>query len=377
MPRRALLRRPDRRRRDHGQRLPGAGVDRRPPPPRPVRRCRPQRIGAWKRYKTAVDDGLLKVMSKMGISVISLLSRRLQLRSGRPVAHAGRRVLPGMPSRISGIGLTGIQRKVVGAAPSGLERGRGHPAGRRLLPLPARRRAARLGANLIHTLQTRWPATPTSPTRSYSEGVRQAAADLAARPARLPRPADHKPVPLWRRSSRSPRSASGFVTPGMSLGALGPEAHGTLNIAMNRIGAKSDSGEGGEDPARYQPRRQRRQRELGDQADRLGPLRRDRRVPQQVPRDRDQGGAGRQARRGRPAARLQGDRDDRQAAPLDAGRHADLAAAAPRHLLDRGPGAADLRPEADQPGRQGLRQAGLRAPASARSPPASPRPRPT
>ncbi|MFN7192420.1 MAG: glutamate synthase-related protein, partial [Rhodospirillales bacterium] len=36
--------------------------------------------------------------------------------------------------------------------------------------------------------------------------------------------------------------------------ALGPEAHETLSIAMNRIGAKSDSGEGGEDPARYKPR---------------------------------------------------------------------------------------------------------------------------
>src|SRR5690606_34632776 len=44
-----------------------------------------------------------------------------------------------------------------------------------------------------------------------------------------------------------------FVTPGMSLGALSPEAHMTLNIAMNRIGAKSDSGEGGEDPAHFLP----------------------------------------------------------------------------------------------------------------------------
>ena len=39
----------------------------------------------------------------------------------------------------------------------------------------------------------------------------------------------------------------------MSLGALSPEAHKTLNIAMNRIGAKSDSGEGGEDPAHFLP----------------------------------------------------------------------------------------------------------------------------
>ncbi|MEQ9315427.1 MAG: glutamate synthase-related protein, partial [Henriciella sp.] len=44
-----------------------------------------------------------------------------------------------------------------------------------------------------------------------------------------------------------------FVTPGMSLGALSPEAHGTLNVAMNRIGAKSVSGEGGEIRERYRP----------------------------------------------------------------------------------------------------------------------------
>jgi glutamate synthase domain-containing protein 2 len=53
-----------------------------------------------------------------------------------------------------------------------------------------------------------------------------------------------------------------FVTPGMSLGALGPEAHETLNIAMNRIGAKSVSGEGGEDPRALQADAERRQRPL-------------------------------------------------------------------------------------------------------------------
>jgi glutamate synthase (NADPH/NADH) large chain len=44
-----------------------------------------------------------------------------------------------------------------------------------------------------------------------------------------------------------------FVTPGMSLGALSPEAHETLAIAMNRIGAKAVSGEGGEDSKRFTP----------------------------------------------------------------------------------------------------------------------------
>jgi len=42
-----------------------------------------------------------------------------------------------------------------------------------------------------------------------------------------------------------------FVSSAMSLGALSPEAHTTLSIAMNRIGARSNSGEGGEDPASY------------------------------------------------------------------------------------------------------------------------------
>ena len=45
-----------------------------------------------------------------------------------------------------------------------------------------------------------------------------------------------------------------LIAPGISLGALGPEAHETLSIAMNRIGARSDSGEGGEDPERSKPR---------------------------------------------------------------------------------------------------------------------------
>ncbi len=45
-----------------------------------------------------------------------------------------------------------------------------------------------------------------------------------------------------------------LVAPGISLGALSPEAHETLSIAMNRIGAKSDSGEGGEDSSRFKLR---------------------------------------------------------------------------------------------------------------------------
>lgn len=44
-----------------------------------------------------------------------------------------------------------------------------------------------------------------------------------------------------------------FCTGGMSLGALSREAHETLAIGMNRIGGKSNSGEGGEDATRFRP----------------------------------------------------------------------------------------------------------------------------
>ena len=99
---------------------------------------------------------------------------------------------------------------------------------------------------------------------------------------------------------------------------------------------------------------------LGDQAGRLRPLRRHDGISRQRRHDADQDGAGRQARRRRPVARPQGRRDDRPGAAFDARRRPDLAAAASRHLFDRGSGAADLRPQERQSRRPGLGQARLR-----------------
>jgi hypothetical protein len=128
-----------------------------------------------------------------------------------------------------------------------------------------------------------------------------------------------------------------FATGAMSLGSISTEAHSTLAVAMNRIGGKSNTGEGGEDPARYRNELKgipitagtkvsdvggshrgrlraegRRQPALEDQAGGLGPLRRDHRVPGLGRPDPDQDGPGRQARRGRPAARRQGVRVHRR-----------------------------------------------------------------
>ena len=109
-----------------------------------------------------------------------------------------------------------------------------------------------------------------------------------------------------RRSSRRRRSSSASRPARCRSAPSRTRRTRTLAIAMNRIGGKSNTGEGGEDPVRYTPLAERRLDALGDQAGRLGPLRRHRRLPGQRRRAADQDGAGRQARRGRSASRPQG-----------------------------------------------------------------------
>jgi glutamate synthase (NADPH/NADH) large chain len=104
---------------------------------------------------------------------------------------------------------------------------------------------------LIHILQDAVQTESFQKYKRYSEGVRRQAPinlrDL------LDFRSDRKAIPLDEVESIT-EIRKRLVAPGISLGALSPEAHETLSIAMNRIGAKSDSGEGGEDPARYRPR---------------------------------------------------------------------------------------------------------------------------
>ena len=181
--------------------------------------------------------------------------------------------------------------------------------------------------------------------------------------AHAPRPARSssagKPMPLDEVEPAS-EIVKRFATGAMSLGSISREAHENLAIAMNRIGGKSNTGEGGEDPVRYKRDANGDSRRSAIKQVASRPLRRHQRLPGQRRRAADQDGAGRQARRRRPAARPQGRRVHRQDPPHDAGRRPDLAAAAPRHLLDRGSGAADPRPEERQQPGAHQREAGGR-----------------
>jgi len=204
------------------------------------------------RFKKAVGDGLLKIMSKMGISIISSYRGGCCFEAVGLSRSLVAEYFPGMPSRISGIGLAGIEKKVLEAHERAYDE--------EVIALPIggfykyRRGGERHGfdGTLIHMLQHAVATDSYSTYKKYSEALHkqppmQIRELLDFRPAREPLPTEEvESITAIRRR---------FVTPGMSLGALSAEAHGTLNVAMNRIGAKSDSGEGGEDPARFKPDR--------------------------------------------------------------------------------------------------------------------------
>ncbi len=203
------------------------------------------------RYKEAINQGLLKIMSKMGISILSTYRGGYNFEALGLSRSLCRECFPGLVTRISGIGLTGIRNKVLD-----MHR-RAFSDAEPVLAIGGFYRYRRGGeahaleAQMIHQLQHAVASDSYQAYRKYAEMI------YGNEPISIRDLLDFNrklaPVPVELVESIT-EIRKRFVTPGMSLGALGPEAHETLTIAMNRIGAKSDSGEGGEGKERYSPR---------------------------------------------------------------------------------------------------------------------------
>ena len=163
---------------------------------------------------------------------------------------------------------------------------------------------------------------------------------------------ERKPVPL---DDVEPVSSivKRFNTGAMSYGSISQEAHETLAIAMNRLGGRSNTGEGGEDVERLlDPERRSAIKQVA--SGRFGVTSMYLTHATDIQIKMAQGakpGEGGQlhGREGVPV--------DRAHAPRHRGRRPHLAAAAPRHLLDRRPQAAHLRPQAREPRGPRARQA--------------------
>ena len=203
-------------------------------------------------YITAIKKGLLKTFSRMGISTI----RSFQGAQIFEAVGLGRelvdRYLTGTISRIGGIGLDELAAEANArhraAFPS-----QGEPP--RLLDLGGAYHVRlggekhRLCPEAIYLLQHAVRTADYQAFKQYSRIMdEQSAAEVTLRSLLRFKPATPVPIEEVEPVESIVRR---FTTGAMSFGSISQEAHETLAVAMNRLGAASNSGEGGEDPERY------------------------------------------------------------------------------------------------------------------------------
>jgi glutamate synthase (NADPH/NADH) large chain len=202
-------------------------------------------------YKAGLEAGLMKTLARKGISIISAYRGGCEFEVLGLSRALTAEFFPGAPSRISGIGLAGLEQQALRRHAQAWTEAVPSPAIGGFFRIRAGQEAHAHDAKTIHLLQDACNRGDYKRFKQYTDAIR-------AQPDNAPRDLldwreGLSPVPVYEVESVS-EIRKRFLTPGMSLGALSPEAHGVLNVAMNRIGARSVSGEGGEDPERYATR---------------------------------------------------------------------------------------------------------------------------
>lgn len=206
---------------------------------------------AVENYKKGINKGLLKTMSKMGIGVISSYRGGYAFESVGLSRSVVAEFFPGMTSRISGIGLKGLQDKIMEMHERAFEENKPLPQGGFYRYRAKGERHAH-DPLLIHKLQDAVATESYSKYREYADGVNNRKPMMLR--DLLDFASDRNAISIDKVESIT-EIRRRLCAPAISVGALSREAHETLAIAMNRIGAKSNSGEGGEDRERFKPRK--------------------------------------------------------------------------------------------------------------------------
>ncbi len=207
-------------------------------------------VAAETNFRRAIEDGLLKIMSKMGISLLSSYHGAQIFEAigiGGDLLNLG---FLGTASRLGGLNIAELAHEVLAIH-------------QRAFPELTIKKLENLG--FVNSRPGgEFHINSPEMTKHLHKAVRQNQYDhyqlyqeyMAGRPLTALRDlldlkSDRPSIPLEDVESAGD-IVKRFCTGGMSLGALSREAHETLAIAMNRIGGKSNSGEGGEDPIRFQ-----------------------------------------------------------------------------------------------------------------------------
>ncbi|SEI78082.1 glutamate synthase (NADPH) large subunit [Azotobacter beijerinckii] len=201
----------------------------------------------FKYYRKGISKGLLKILSKMGISTVA--------------SYRGAQLFEavGLADEVVGLSFCGVASRIKGARFVDLE------AEQKLLAAEAwsKRKAIQQGGLLKFVYGGEYHAYNPDVVSTLQAAVQQGDYAKFKEYSAL---VDQRPVSMLRDLLKVKEAAQPlalddvepleavlkrFDSAGISLGALSPEAHEALAEAMNRLGARSNSGEGGEDPARY------------------------------------------------------------------------------------------------------------------------------
>ena len=202
---------------------------------------------ALQHYRRGINKGLLKVLSKMGISTIA--------------SYRGAQLFEavGLHEDVTALCMKGMVSRIGGADFADFAADAQKLARQAFNPL----RDILQGGLFKYVHGGEYHAYNPDVVVALQKAVQDDDYQAYLRYADL---VNRRPVAMLRDLMQPKRSASPlpltavepvehllkrFDSAGMSLGALSPEAHETLAIAMNRLGGRSNSGEGGEDPARY------------------------------------------------------------------------------------------------------------------------------
>jgi glutamate synthase (ferredoxin) len=208
---------------------------------------------AVKNYVKAATKGVVKTISKMGISTIQSYAGAQIFEAVGLNSDVIDRYFTWTPSRVAGVGLDVIAEEA---------RRRHHRA---FPPIPTDAQALDVGGQYqwrkegerhlfnpasVHALQTACRTNDREAFRAYAGLINEQSKALFTLRGLLELKPAQTPVPL---EEVEPVEAilKRFKTGAMSYGSISQEAHEALAVAMNRIGGKSNTGEGGEDPDRY------------------------------------------------------------------------------------------------------------------------------
>jgi len=209
-----------------------------------------------KNYIKAVNKGVLKVMSKMGISTQQSYRGAQIFEAIGLNSKLVEEFFTWTPSRIEGVGLETLAEEALRWHEHAFPR---TPVVHRLeLDVGGQYQWRRKGEahlfspDVVARLQQATRLNSREEFRRYCELIDNQQRRLLTLRGLLEFKECSRPVPLEEVEPAS-EIVKRFATGAMSYGSISKEAHETLAIAMNRIGAKSNTGEGGEDPVRYMP----------------------------------------------------------------------------------------------------------------------------